>query len=438
MANVPDPALFKTGQWPRGVNNLAAEGRMPLDEFARPIALREAVNVDLTTDGYVRRRAGSAAHYAGTLTHSLWGDDRLDFGLFVDGGALHVLHADGSTESLGVTVGLLPLSYAFVNDRVLWSNRTTCGCVTHLLEPLAWAPEQPSGQPLLEAVNGYGLAAGEYQVAVTFTDAQGRESGTSVAAMVRLEDGQGIALSSIPQPTDALATPLVSVYCTGADDPVLYRYTTLPAGTSSGVIAGAPEGRTASTQLLQSMPPGQIVRVGGGRQWVASGRVLYWSEPLRYGLYNPARNQMRFNADIDVLEFVGDGGSGAGLYVAAGTRTYWLSGSSPADWNQTVAVMAGAVPGSSATLPGDELGLQDATPTAVWLSRNGDFYAGQPGGQCTSLTAGVAVDDADRAAVLYRKSGGIRQYVAALRAPRKQGLAVTDRAYAHVIHKDCS
>ena len=100
--------------------------------------------------------------------------------------------------------------------------------------------------------------------------------------------------------------------------------------------------------------------------------------------------------------------------------------------------MAGAVPGSSATLPGDELGLQDATPTAVWLSRNGDFYAGQPGGQCTSLTAGVAVDDADRAAVLYRKSGGIRQYVAALRAPRKQGLAVTDRAYAHVIHKDCS
>jgi hypothetical protein len=48
----------------------------------------------------------------------------------------------------------------------------------------------------------------------------------------------------------------------------------------------------------------------------------------------------------------------------------------------------------------------------------------------------AVVDDADHAALLLRQQDGLSQLVAALRAPKGQSLAVTDRAVAHVIHRD--
>ena len=46
------------------------------------------------------------------------------------------------------------------------------------------------------------------------------------------------------------------------------------------------------------------------------------------------------------------------------------------------------------------------------------------------------IDTADRAAPLVRDRNGDTHYVAALRAPQKHGLAVSDTAYAHVVHRD--
>ncbi|HRO59329.1 MAG TPA: hypothetical protein PK177_09225, partial [Burkholderiaceae bacterium] len=53
-----------------------------------------------------------------------------------------------------------------------------------------------------------------------------------------------------------------------------------------------------------------------------------------------------------------------------------------------------------------------------------------------ACSSGVVVDSADRAAVFYREQGGVAQLVAALRGPRPQSMAVTDRAYAHIVHRD--
>ena len=430
---VSDDELVRAGPWPQGINNLAPEGRTPRNENGRPVALREADNVDLTAEGWPQRRRGRERRVPGVLVHSLWGAPSLPWGLYVDAGELTALYPGGQAEPLGVLVGDMPLSYDLINDRVYYTSRIACGCITLDLRRVPWAPEQPSGQPLLAAVDGFGLDPGQYQVAVTFTDAHGRESGTSLAGVIDVAAGQGIELTSLPAPADPAETPLVNVYCSSANGSVLYRYTTLQAGAAYAVISAAPPGRALQTTHLQPLPAGQIVRGGHGRQWVAVGSEIMWSEPLRYGLWNPARNRIRFGARVDLLEPIG----AAGVLVAAGDRTYWLSGTDPKDFTQRIVRASGAVPGSVARVPGNVIGMQTTEQLPVWVARSGHFCAGLPDGSVHVMKDGQAViDGADGAALLFRQQDGLQQIIAALRAPQANGLALRDRVVARVIYDE--
>ncbi|HRO60513.1 MAG TPA: hypothetical protein PK177_15325, partial [Burkholderiaceae bacterium] len=233
MAGVRDGQLYKAGPWPRGVNNTAEEGALPENEYGtRPIALREAVNVDLTAQGRPRRRRGYAPAMSGALAHSGWRDSALPFGLYVDGGALKAVFDDLTTQDLGVDVGNAPVSYARINDRVFFSNNSVSGLITPDLQAWSWAPECPLGQPACAAATGYSLDKGMYQVAVTFTDLLGRESGAALAVQLDVGQDGGIELSNIPQPLDPVATPTVNFYATGADDQVLRLYTSAPSMTA--------------------------------------------------------------------------------------------------------------------------------------------------------------------------------------------------------------
>lgn len=433
MPPVADDELIHAGPWPAGINNLAKEGEQPTDENGRTVSLREADNVDLTDQGAPRRRRGYALHLPLELGHSAWSHPMLDFGLFVTGGVLHALDSSGSAMGLGVDVGELPLSYALLGDRVYFSSRIACGMLTMDLQAYAWAPPAPAGQPAAAAVDGFALDPGQYQIAVTYTDALGRESGSTLAAAVDVAGGQGIELSAIPQPDDGLS--LINVYCTGPDDQVLKLSTTLPAGTAYAVIGLAAAGRTLSAglQMLRPMPPGAIVRGQNGRQFVAAGHTLYWSPALRYGMYDRVAARVHFSAEVSMVEPVGSA-DGAGLFVAAGKRTYWLSGADPAEFTQQIVYGHGVVPGTSMLVSGDVLGFDTVVQVAVWIATNGQFCAGLPGGQVVPLKLGqAAVDASERGAILLREQSGIQQLVATLTAPMQQGLAVTDRAVAHVI-----
>lgn len=427
--------LFKAGPWPLGIANLPAEDSLPRNEFGtRPIALREADNIDLDKVGTPRRRRGSERFFAGTLSHSLWSDDRFPFALFVDDGQLHAIDAAAEAVSLGYEISNLPLSYALIGERVYFSNRQASGLLGMDLQVHPWAPEQPAGQPVLSDVTGYGLDAGQYQVAVTFTDALGRESGSTLAARIDLPTpGRGIALAGLPQPLSAVQ---VNIYMTDANDQILRLHSTVSAGQAPPVLGQAANGIKLATQHLEPMPPGQIVRLFNGRQVVASGRNLRWSAPLRYGLTDPASMTLRFNADIDLLEPAGGGGRSGGIYVAAGTRTYWLPGTDPAAWELSFKRSSGAIPGSACRVPGPALGLDLDEDAPVWLGTDGQWCIGSPEGEIGTPKVGLtAVDDAERAATLFRSEGGLQQVVAALKAPRPQGLQIQDRAIAHVIHE---
>lgn len=271
--------------------------------------------------------------------------------------------------------------YTLIGDRVFYSNSSSCGVLDIDLQVHSWSPEHPAGQPVLAPSAASALAPGQYQVAVTFMDRLGRESGSTLAAVIDIAEGGGFELSDIPLPV-APDTASVAVYVSGPNDQVLRQYVILPAGTRSAPVLSAGEGRALTTQFLRPLPPGHIVRGAHGRQFVASGQEVLWSEPLRYGMFRPSTNRMRFNAPIDLMEPIGDGlQDGAGLYVAAGARTYWYAGADPKDFSQAVARGSGAVPGSAMVVNGDVVGLQSAAPVLVWLARDGYFCIGLPGGQ---------------------------------------------------------
>lgn len=424
MSGVADSRLYKAGPWPRGISNATEEGVLPLNDFGtRPIALRDAVNVTLTANGTPARRDGATKVAVVSLGHSLWSDAKLPFGLFVDGGVLHALRPGGERISLSYDVGNLPISYALVNDRVFFTSPAGCGQVTMDLVVQPWAPAAPDGQPLVTAATGGALAKGTYQVAVTFVDDVGRESGSTLATAVDVEDGGAISVTAIPQPP---AGWRVNVYCTAASDGVLRLFNTLVPGIFALNISAPPAGRPLLTQFLEALPAGHIVRFGHGRQWVARGNELLWSEPLRYGQFNPAANRMRFDGEIELLEPLGDGGAGAGVFVCANNRTYWLDGADPAEFRQRIVAHEGAVPGSSWREGGPAFGRETNDTVVLWLSRKGTFRLGAPGGVITDPNPTALADDASRAAVLRRTDAGLEHLVVALRAPQAQAAAAVD------------
>lgn len=427
MAGVADSRIYKAGPWPRGICNATEEGVLPLNDFGtRPTALRDAVNVDLTSQGNPQRRAGYARTAPMTLGHSLWSDNALPYGLYVDAGVLHALHQGETTSSLGVFVGHQPLSYARCDDRVYFTSRVGCGMVLSSLDVVSWGVAPPGGQPLLTAVAGGALAKGQYQVVVTFTDALGRESGGTLAETVAVEDNGEVQLDAIPQPLDPQVTA-VNVYCTSANANVLRLFASVSPGVTSLTVNATPQGRPLVTQFLADLPAGQITRFGHGRQWVARGPDLYWSEPLRYGQYNPARNQIRFDGEITMLEPLGDGAVGeAGVYVAANGRTYWLSGADPADFRQRTVAHEGVVRGSTWREDGLAFGRDTNATVVFWLADNGMCRVGTPNGVLYDTNDTALVDNADHAAVLRRTKGGIEQLVVGLRAPQSQRAAVAD------------
>lgn len=439
MPPVRDDELRQAPAWPLGLNNTAEEKSLPLSAAGLPLAVREADNVDFDASGKVRRRAGYTLAAAGDRVHSGWSDPYLPWALYVDGPQIRAFHGDESTQAIvsGLSPGL-PVSFVRVNDAVLWSNETECGAIRLDLESEAWACPTPAGQPTVEVLPGGALDAGVYQVAVTFIDARGRESGAARAVSVDVPAGSSLELTDIPQPDDPDQVPTIRVYLTTGNDGVLRAAARLPAGFHSLTLNQRPEGQPLETMHLRPMPPGQIVRQFAGRQIVGRGHELLFSAPLRYGLYNPARDRVGFAARVDLIEPVGDGGPGAGVFVADAKRTYFLPGGNPANWSNVIAYPTGAIPGTVARMSGEVWGLPTKEPVPVWVSRNGRICVGLPSGQVLTPETregapDALIDQAARGALLLRG----KQVIAALQDTQPQGLVVRDRMIARVYrHED--
>ena len=419
-----------TAGFPVGINNTAPEERLPTNESGGRQALREAVNVDITSDGKPRRRDGYVQVQAGQMAHSAWSDDYLPWGLFVDGHNLYVMHEDESTDVLRSDMAIgLPVSYCRINDAVWWSNGVQSGLIRHDLEQLEWSAGQPPGAPAVSGQAGGMLPKGTYQVTATFLDATGRESGAPLAAITDVPDNGAINITQIPQPPLGGRTRL---YVTEGQDGILRAAVTVPAGVTSYLLIEPAKGRTCDTLLLRPMPPGQLVAYGNARQFVARGRELLFSPTLRYGLFDPKAGRIGFNTRVQMIAFVGDGSEAAGLYLADAKRTYWFGGANPANWTQRIVHSSPALPGSLAWVPGEAFGLPVKGLLPCWHSQNGRLCIGLPGGevflpQPREGQPDAIWDSGDSAALGYIERPGDRRVVSSLAGASTTKFAVQDR-----------
>lgn len=436
MPGVSDKGLYTLQGFPAGVNNVAPEHDLPRNDDGLPAALREAVNVDLVGPSKKPRlRAGYTQRLEGRF-HSpvrIQSETHGKVLVSVCDGDLRAWVARGLVPigTLRAGVGERPLTYADVHGDLYWSNGQDFRRIRSrdLADLPGWI--DCHGSPLVEAVAGGGMPAGTYRVAVTMLDAEGRESGAPGAVEVDLLEGEGLRVHALPFSPEAVQA---RVYITPPDESELYAAAQVGTGTTQVLLTGQPwaDGKALETLWMRPLPPCQILRWWNGRLLGASGNLVVWTEPHHFGLAKRT-TYMRMGQRITMLEPIGGGGEGAGLYVADHKNTYWCGGPSPEKWSRVIRNDAPVVPGTSLVVKGSDLGLETQQQVVFWLSEDGTFYAGMPGGEVVPLTEGrLALPAGEEGASLFRSYNGFRQILTTFIASGRNGLAVVDRASATV------
>lgn len=395
--------------FPKGMSNLGAPYALPEG------ACRNLVNLDVDDAGKTRLRKGSTVKYAAADCDSLWSNGSIT--LFREGAALKELLRDsaGVYSARTVRAGLTPgyrIAFLDVNGDVCWSNGIVTGRIRAGVDG-PWGVERPPRQPVLAAQNVGGMFAGQYQVAITYLAADGEEGGTGLAATVTVAAGGGIGLSAIPQ--SALAAT-IRVYCSMADGDVLYRYGDYPAGTNSIVLGSFQSDLALETQFGYPPPPGTGLELHNARIYIAQGKVLWPTDPFRYGLYMPHKSHFPFADEIRMHAAVSDG-----IYVATAAKTYFLSGMDTDALRIREVLPYGAPAGAATKLPG--------TDRIAWFSHRGWVLGGSSGAVKNLMEAQNAVAAFARAATLYREEGGLKQLIAIAQqgvAPAGQAKDYTD------------
>jgi hypothetical protein len=383
-----------------GLDVASPEGALPEG------AVRRAENVVLLNDGSFQRRPGYAELSTLDGAHSLWRSPAQTRAFCAAGDTLYEVDPDtGGVAPL--FVGLLtdqPVEYCDVGPDVYF----TSGGILRKVDP-AGAVRRPGiidlmgASPMLTAAAG-GLLPGRYGVAYSLVNDLGEESPISAIAWIDLPTGGGIALSGLQTAADVQR---MTLYVTTPNGSELYHHRTV-AYAATGAIVDQTRQRPAEKIYKQPMPGGEFVRGFRGRLYVATGRWLWISDPLDYGVSDVRGGWKTLNRTITMIEPVE-----GGIFIGLRERTYFLRGSGPEDFVLTAVSSRGALAHSSQQVAADyfspELAASGHLPVAVWLSEAG-LAVGRPdgsivypqSGRLTGLTGG-----ASRPA--FVQQGGIKQ-----------------------------
>lgn len=436
MAGVNDKDLKPQGPWPAGIDNvhketnlLRAQGKYGPGPI---IALREAVNLDLSEDGWPTTRRGTTKVLDCTMGHSLFHDGAFPYALFCDGDTMFATDFGGTPATVLGGMALRDVAYRLIGDRVYWSNGRKTGIVRPDGTPADWGPETPEGVPTLTAVAG-GMTAGVYQVLVNFIDINGEQGGApDLAAKIVLTDGQGIGLADIAQPVSGnVVACRISVTPPNGD--VFYQHKDIAVGVATTTVIQNKRGPQLRTQGWEPMPAGDFVDALGHRTYTAIDNEISWSQAGWYGLTYRAEDRMTVGKNITLMNAIADGSDGAGMFVADHKRTYWRGGFDPHKATTKVVYPHAAIKGSAVRVPGSMFGLETTEDVIYWIAANGVACLGLPGGLVTPLREDQVVAPGARgAASLYRDQDGLRQVITALKGGVPQGAGFRDSVAAKV------
>jgi len=411
-----------TLQFGAGVVNRRAPTKLP------PGAVVAADNVDIGEDGVVSRREGFSQVIALPGAHSLWSAKELMFGLVGDASTLYGVEGASSTTPLVNNITGAQIGYAVTPLGVYWSNGDQCGRIGYDMTAGPWGVETPPGFFLTAGFTG-GLDAGTYGVSLAFASASSEEGGATSTQFVDVPQGGSIQVNGISAARNA-ETSEVRVYVTSANSTELFYAGAVPAGAVSYTVGASIRGRQLGrTQYCLPFPAVKFPLLRKGRLFGAIGNRLVWSEPMYYGLYNPAHNFVRLHAE-PITTLAAPESQAFVFYIGTETHTYVLRGESIETASLTIASNVGVIPGSMAYLDPDILHEDTVTvPSPVWVDKRGVPMIGTEGG-LVPLSDKFVYPIFDSAAAFFAQNDSSNRYFVAGRGGRASGMAMSDRVVA--------
>jgi hypothetical protein len=373
---------------PQGINNLERETDLGLE------LLRDSVNLDISNTGKKRRRLGYTKIYSGTNVHSLFEN------YFMENGSLKRLNSDNTATTLVSGLSVYPkMYYQRIENMVYYSNGVESGCLRDDVNE-SWGVPNPSVSPSFTIRGGISIQA-TYMVKLVNVRS-GEESGASEAIIIDLNENQGITLSNIPQDS---GVDYVRVYMTLPNGQNFYRQRDIPIGITTYNLPEPELGAELQTDNLYSQPAGINLQLYNGRIYYSSDDKLFYTEPLRYGLYH-YNNFFRFPGTIKLVLAVNNG-----LYVIA-DKTYFLDGQGPETFKQSTVLNDSGIIGTGIVLHHSYFNIKDYSGlVAAWYSDKG-LVLGLNNGNINIITEKrFAMDNYSHGATGYIENQGIRKLI---------------------------
>lgn len=420
-----EPGIVSLGPF-QGINNIdAATGgvfQLQTEQGQPAPFLLEAVNVDLDRMGWLRRRTGQTKRISLNNAHSLAvvGGQLV----VVENGWLFTISVNSWTiTSVGGMCGNDETRFLEAGGEIYWVSPSSVG----RYPDRNWGLSHVT-TPEVVASSGGSLLAGRYLVVLTSEDASGLESGYGQPSVVEVDNGDKIVLSNFSY--DAWTASL-NVYVSDANGTVPFLVANVPPSNSITISQVDVTTDPAFGQGLFPPPFGQQLGLFRGRILVASGNVLYWSQPLGYHHFAYGTDVQLFDSRIVMLGCLDEG-----FYVAVESgKTFWIQGDDPENWQPKLVDVGMVAEGEPLKMPGRNLApLNYDGLVLVWATQSG-FMVGLPTGQLVPLTVNkVAMDANKKATLVYRESPGLQQILLGL---REKGLSTqlgsSDRVSCTVI-----
>lgn len=380
-----------------------------------PSFLKTALNVDIDSTGGIGKRDGFVSRIPGNW-HSIWSDGELCYG--VKDFELVRVYDTWMVSPSGVTTSAKKVSFDTDGRFVYFSSPDVNGVIDPDGTIRPWGLERPNPLPSISLQAGL-LPAGEYQVALTYVDAFGRESGARSAQTISVSGGRGIVLSGMPIPVDS-AIVGINVYATAQSGSQLVLVRSVPVGTGSVVINDVFGLVALKTIGVHPAPKGHLVRYAHSRMWIAENDIVWFSEPFTYDWFRYAKSFFHFEGRVRAIMPVS-----GGVWVAA-NKIHYLSGRDPEQMNRSEKEDALAVEGTETRISGGYLFIENTPAGIKWLiATNLGIYALFDNGLSINLTSrNVEFPLADKGTGMFVMKDGINRYMSILQKKMNTSSAV--------------
>jgi hypothetical protein len=384
----------------------------------RLAALVAASDVDLDDDGWVASRESIALVAA--LTDPLRTVSLGGLLLTQDGGKIQRVN-----PSMGTLIDLVtglddidPVRFHWHDNQIWWCNREYCGRITADATTLNWGMGVPPS-PTLGTTTGT-IPAGIYQIAATYVDNNGIESGAGKATTITLVSAQAITVTLTVDDPEA---QYVRLYMTDLDAPAqgaLFWVKTVAVSALPTTITSYQVSRTPlKTQHLRGPVPGRGIFSYRNSLCTFKDEWVFVQSGISAHLYATNSDVLRLPFEIKAAQ-----GLETGIWLATDSGMFWMTGDSvPTLRHYQKDGEQYAV--GSVLWPGYRIPkLQTSEQIALFCNKDG-LVAGLPSGQLVPLTRdyyrfGSIANK--RVSITYAESEHLRQILIALTDMPAEGI----------------